>query len=56
MKGKHQRKLRIIVLLQRELMPPETLEGVEDKERQPWRTVIPAEPSEAKKTLPPTEN
>ena len=31
MKGKHQRKLRIIVLLQRELMPPETLEGVEDK-------------------------
>jgi D-alanine-D-alanine ligase len=38
MKGKHQRKLRIIVLLQRELMPPETLEGVEDKERQPWRT------------------
>ena len=38
MKSIHQRKLRIIVLLQRELMPPETLEGVQDKERQPWRT------------------
>ena len=38
MKGKRQKKLRIVVLLQRELMPPDTLEGVEDKERQPWRT------------------
>lgn len=32
------KKLRIIVLVQEELMPPETLDGVEDKESQPWRT------------------
>ena len=32
------KKLRVIVLMQEELMPPETLEGVEDKRSQPWRT------------------
>ena len=32
------RKLRVIVLMQEELMPPETLDGVEDKRSQPWRT------------------
>ena len=32
------RKLRVIVLMQEELLPPETLDGVEDKRSQPWRT------------------
>jgi D-alanine-D-alanine ligase len=32
------RKLRVIVLMQEELMPPETLDGVEGKRSQPWRT------------------
>jgi hypothetical protein len=32
------KKLRVIVLMQAELMPPETLDGVEDKRSQPWRT------------------
>jgi D-alanine-D-alanine ligase len=31
-------RLRIIVLLHEDLMPPETLDGVEDKETQSWRT------------------
>ncbi|MCI0620352.1 MAG: D-alanine--D-alanine ligase [Acidobacteria bacterium] len=32
------RRLRIIVLAQEELLPPETLAGVDDKKSQPWRT------------------
>lgn len=38
MKFKVKNPLRIIVLLHESLMPPETLEGVEDKEKQAWRT------------------
>jgi D-alanine-D-alanine ligase len=32
------KKLRVAVLVQRDLIPPDTLEGVEDKEKQAWRT------------------
>jgi D-alanine-D-alanine ligase len=38
MKSKVKNPLRIIVLLHESLIPPETLNGVEDKEKQPWRT------------------
>ena len=31
-------KLRIIVLVQEDLIPPDTLDGVENKEKEPWRT------------------
>ncbi|HKX28332.1 MAG TPA: D-alanine--D-alanine ligase, partial [Blastocatellia bacterium] len=32
------KKLRVIVLVHEDLIPPETLDGVENKEREPWRT------------------
>jgi D-alanine-D-alanine ligase len=32
------RKLRVIVLVERRLLPPRSLEGVEDKTREAWRT------------------
>jgi D-alanine-D-alanine ligase len=35
---KIKRKLRVIVLVQTDLMPPDTLDGVENKEKQIWRT------------------
>ncbi|MGH9853064.1 MAG: D-alanine--D-alanine ligase family protein [Blastocatellia bacterium] len=38
MKYKPKRKLRIIVLAHEDLIPPETLEGVEEKEKEHWRT------------------
>jgi len=38
MSFKPRNKLRVIVLLHQDLMPPESLDGVEDKARQPWRT------------------
>jgi len=38
MSRKVKRKLRVIVLVQNDLMPPDTLEGVENKEKEPWRT------------------
>src|SRR5262245_46725097 len=31
-------KLRVIVLVHQDLMPPEKIESVADKEKQPWRT------------------
>ena len=38
MKRKPERKLRVIVLVHGDLVPPDTLEGVEDKEKELWRT------------------
>ncbi|MGH9766373.1 MAG: D-alanine--D-alanine ligase family protein [Blastocatellia bacterium] len=38
MKYKPRRKLRVIVLAHEDLIPPDTLEGVEDKEKELWRT------------------
>lgn len=38
MKFKPKTKLRVIVLMHKDLMPPETLEGVENKEQAEWRT------------------
>ena len=38
MKFKPKTKLRVAVLMHEGLIPPETLEGVEDKEKAPWRT------------------
>lgn len=38
MKYKPKRKLRVIVLVHEDLIPPDTLEGVEEKEKQLWRT------------------
>jgi D-alanine-D-alanine ligase len=38
MKRKPKRRLRVIVLAHGDLIPPETLEGVEDKEKELWRT------------------
>jgi D-alanine-D-alanine ligase len=32
------RKLRVIVLVEKRLLPPDTLAGVEDKTKEPWRT------------------
>lgn len=32
------RTLRVIALVQEDLIPPETLEGVENKKKEPWRT------------------
>jgi D-alanine-D-alanine ligase len=37
-KSKLKRKLRVIVLVQTGLLPPDTLDGVENKEKQSWRT------------------
>jgi len=38
MKYKPKRKLRIIVLAHEDLIPPDTIEGVEEKEKALWRT------------------
>jgi D-alanine-D-alanine ligase len=38
MKNRPARKLRVIVLAHEDLIPPDTLEGVEDKEKELWRT------------------
>lgn len=38
MKNKPKRKLRIAVLVHDDLIPPDTLEGVEVKEKEAWRT------------------
>lgn len=38
MKHKPKRKLRVNVLVHDDLIPPDTLEGVEEKEKEPWRT------------------
>jgi len=38
MKDKPKRKLRIIMLGQEDLIPPDTLDGVENKAKEPWRT------------------
>jgi len=35
---KPKNKLRVLVLLHQDLMPPETLEGVENREKEAWRT------------------
>lgn len=35
---KPKRKLRIIALVREDLIPPDTLEGIENKEREDWRT------------------
>ena len=32
------KKLRVLVVMHADLIPPETLDGVEDKEKEPWRT------------------
>ena len=32
------KKLRVIVLAREDLLPPDTLDGVENKEQAPWRT------------------
>lgn len=32
------KKLRVIVLAREDLLPPDTLDGVENKEQEPWRT------------------
>jgi D-alanine-D-alanine ligase len=32
------RKLRVIVLVHEDLLPPDTLDGVENKAKAPWRT------------------
>jgi D-alanine-D-alanine ligase len=32
------KRLRVIILMQKELVPPDTLDGVENKEKAPWRT------------------
>lgn len=37
-KFKPKTKLRVAVLLHGDLLPPDTLEGIEDVEREPWRT------------------
>jgi D-alanine-D-alanine ligase len=36
--GKTKRKLRVVVLMREDLIPPETLDGVEDKEKEEWRS------------------
>ena len=38
MNNKPGKKLRVIVLVHEDLIPPGTLEGVEDKEKELWRT------------------
>jgi D-alanine-D-alanine ligase len=38
MSRKPQKKLRVIVLMHEDLIPPDTLDGVENKEQEPWRT------------------
>lgn len=38
MRSKIKRKLRVIVLVQTGLIPPDSLDGVENKEKELWRT------------------
>jgi len=38
MKRKPEKKLRVIVLVHKDLVPPDTLDGVESKEKELWRT------------------
>jgi D-alanine-D-alanine ligase len=38
MRSSTKKKLRVIVLTREDLIPPDTLDGVEDKEKEPWRT------------------
>ncbi|HZS08707.1 MAG TPA: ATP-grasp domain-containing protein [Blastocatellia bacterium] len=38
MRRKPGKKLRVIVLMHEDLIPPETLDGVENKEKEEWRT------------------
>ena len=38
MSSNNQRKLRVLVLVHEDLVPPETTEGLSDKQIQPWRT------------------
>ena len=38
MKFKPKSKLRVIVLVHQDLIPPDNVEGIEDLESQPWRT------------------
>jgi D-alanine-D-alanine ligase len=38
MRDNSKRKLRVIILVQEELLPPDTLGGVADKTKAPWRT------------------
>ena len=38
MRYKPKKKLRIIALMREDLIPPDTLEGIENKEKQEWRT------------------
>ena len=38
MRNSTKKRLRIIVLTHEDLVPPDTLDGVEDKEKEPWRT------------------
>lgn len=38
MSYKPTRKLRVITLVEKKLIPPDTLDGVENKAKQPWRT------------------
>jgi D-alanine-D-alanine ligase len=38
MSRKPRKKLRVIVLMHEDLIPPDTLDGVEDKEKELWRT------------------
>jgi D-alanine-D-alanine ligase len=38
MSYKPKRKLRVMLLAHEDLLPPDTLDGVENKEKEPWRT------------------
>ena len=38
MSDKPKRKLRVMLLAHEDLLPPDTLDGVENKEKEPWRT------------------
>ncbi len=38
MKKKTQRKMRVLVLMHEDLVPPDSIEGVTDKEMAPWKT------------------
>lgn len=38
MKSKPKKKLRVIALMHKDLIPPDTLDGVENKEKELWRT------------------
>ena len=38
MRSSTKKRLRVIVLTREDLIPPDTLDGVENKEKEPWRT------------------